>query len=36
MFPVCDMYENITEMGPKIIRMIRSPSAMYLSPMPPV
>lgn len=35
-FPVCDMYENNTDIGPKIIKMIKSPNAMYLSPTPPV
>lgn len=36
MLPVCDMYEKMTEIGPKMMRMMRSPRAMYLSPMPPV
>lgn len=34
--PVCAMYANSTDIGPNRTRMSRSPSAIYLSPMPPV
>ena len=34
--PICDKYANNTVMGPKVSKIIKSPSPMYLKPIPPV